>query len=362
MGRRAKAKGGGQRPGRREAGGRGLGVPDRKQRAYHDFSEPTGDLELDVYAPEDGWRVDRFLAERMSWRSRRGAQQLIAEGRVTRNGKPVRKSARKLAAGDAIVVRVMPEQDEHPDYEPPEEVPLEALYEDPLLLILDKPAGVICHPVGGKRRGTLIEALHARYRSEDPGRDVVPRLGHRLDKDTSGVLVVALARGVRRKLQWIFEGHDVVKEYLALVEGVWQRDYEIVDLPLGPSIDGPIRIAMQVRDDGMPSKTVVCVEERFRPMGGDRGYTLVRCSPITGRQHQIRVHTMAMGHPIVGDVVYGPAGKGFPGFPVRAPVLHRQALHARRIQLPHPVWPDELDVTAPLPPDFTAALAYLRAR
>ncbi|GIW71392.1 MAG: pseudouridine synthase [Planctomycetota bacterium] len=338
---------------------------ERKRRVYQDFSQPPADLALEVHAPQDGWRLDRFLAAQLRWRSRTAAQRLIEQGRVLRNGAPERKPARRVAAGDRIVLRVEQQPPAAPEQQQQQqaaEVPLVPLYEDPLLLVLDKPAGVICHPVGGKRRGTLIEALHRRYRHPDPGRDRVPRLCHRLDKDTSGVLVVALAPGVRRRLQWLFEGHRVVKEYLALVEGLWERDYEIVELPIGPSRGGPIRIAMEVRPDGLPARTVVCVEERFAPAPGDRGYTLVRCSPVTGRQHQIRVHLAARGHPIVGDTMYGPAGLEFAGFPPGEPVLRRHALHAWRLQMPHPLWDEELDLRAPLPADLQAALEHLRRR
>jgi 23S rRNA pseudouridine1911/1915/1917 synthase len=221
----------------------------------------------------------------------------------------------------------------------------------------------VCHPVGRKRYNTLMNALHARYRHpEDPARDVIPRLCHRLDKDTSGLLLVALAPGVRRRMQWIFESKTVVKEYLAIVEGLWERDYDEVDLPIGRAT-GHIRIARAVDlEGGLPARTIVCVEERFPPAAGDRGFTLVRCSPVTGRQHQIRVHAAARGHPVFGDNMYGSAGLDWEGFPAGAPVVKRQCLHAHRIQFPHPATGAELDLRAPLPADMQALIEHLRAR
>lgn len=354
----------GERRTRRPPGRKGQkkGPPPRQGREIRDLSQPEEDVELIVYAPEDGMRIDRFLSERLWWRSRAQSVQLLADGRVQRNGAIIRKPSRRVSERDRIRVEV-------PEPAPataPGDVPLEIVYQDAHLLALNKQAGLVCHPVGKIRSGTLMNALHARFRRPDvPEADIVPRLCHRLDRDTSGVILVALSERVRRRMQWIFESKVVCKEYLALCEGHWERDYDEVHLPIGRA--GPeaeIRISMAVRTGGAPSRTIVCVEERFLPGPFDGGFTLLRCSPVTGRQHQIRVHLAAKGHPIVGDSIYGSAPEtGFGFLREEAPTLGRQFLHARRIQLPHPVVPGgELDLTAPLPADLRATLAALRAR
>lgn len=332
----------------------------RKRRVYADLSRPQGDVLLVVFEPEDGARLDRFLAERLAWKSRTQAQKLVLAGDVSVNGAPARKVSQRVFRRDEVLVRVpRPAEPLRLD-----EIAIDIVYEDPHILALSKAAGIVCHPVGSKRYNTLVNALHGRYRNLDvPGLDVVPRLCHRLDKDTSGLIIVALAPGVRKRMQWIFESKSVVKEYFAVVEGLWERDYDEVDLPIGRASGSHIRIAQGIDwEEGLPSRTIVCVEERFAPAQGDRGFTLVRCSPVTGRQHQIRVHVAARGHPVLGDNMYGTVEPGWGGFPASAPVIRRHALHAHRIQFPHPITGEELDLRAPLHADMTALLELLRKR
>ncbi len=338
---------------------RGLPPPRKGKRPPRDLSAAHEDVLLDVREGEHGMRLDVFLAERLAWRSRTKVQDMIRDGAVTVSGAPARKPSQRVFRGDRALIRVAappPESVRHAEIA----AALDVVYEDAHILALDKAPGVVCHPVGKIRFNTLVNALHARYRRpDDPALDVVPRLCHRLDKDTSGLIVVALAPGVRRRMQWIFEARKVVKEYLAVVEGVWERDYEIVDLPIGPAIGSPIRMQRGVnREEGLPSRTVLCVEERFA------AHTLVRASPITGRQHQIRVHCAAVGHPVLGDRLYGPEKLAWRGFPPGAspPILDRHALHAARIQLPHPITGIELDLRAPLPADMRRLLEHLRER
>ena len=332
----------------------------RKQRIYADLSRAHDDVTLVVWQPDDRKRLDVLLVERLPWRSRTQVQGMIERGEVLVNGAPAHKASQRVLHNDRLLVRVPKPEDALRN----EDVPLRALYEDPKLLALDKPAGVICHPVGNKRFGTLANALHARYRNDDPALDIVPRLCHRLDRETSGIILVALAPGVRKRMQWIFESKKVVKEYLAVVQGLYPVDYEIVDLPLGPR-GGRIRIARGVdHEHGVPAQTVINVEQRFEPRPGDDGFTFIRASPITGRQHQIRVHALARGHPVLGDTMYGPEELGWKGFPAppARPILARHALHAHRIQFPHPVSGEELDIRAPLPPDMAELLSFLRSR
>jgi len=334
----------------------------RKRRTYADLSKAHDDVVLDVYEPEDRLRLDLFLAGRLEWRSRSKVVRMIEEGDVAIDGRVETKPSRKVARRQKVTVRV-PRPAGPIDNDA---VPIVKLYEDPYLLALDKTAGVVCHPVGKIRFGTLVNALHARYRNTgDAALDIVPRLCHRLDKDTSGVILVALQPGVRKRMQWVFESKLVVKEYLAIVEGDVALDYQIVDLPLGRATDelAHIRIARGVDlEGGDEAQTVVIVEERFPPEGEDRGFTLVRAAPITGRTHQIRVHLSALGHPILGDTMYGPERLGFKQWPAppAAPILKRQALHAHRIQFPHPVTGDELDLRAPVPADMRDVLERLR--
>ena len=335
----------------------------RKRRVYADLSKPHDDVVLEVYLPEDHARLDVFLAGRLEWRSRSKIRRMIEEGDVLIDGAPERKPARKVRQRQKVLVRV-------PKIEGPlgnDDVPVVKIYEDPYLVALDKAAGTICHPVGKIRYGTLVNALHARYRNtEDRALDIVPRLCHRLDKDTSGIILVALQPGVRKRMQWVFESKLVVKEYTAIVEGELPLDYEIVDLPIGRAKGSlaHIRIARGIdHEQGDEALTVVNVEERFPPRDGDRGFTLLRASPITGRQHQIRVHLTARGHPILGDTMYGPLRLGFKQWPPppAEPLITRQALHAHRIQFPHPVTGEELDLRAPLPEDMRRVLEFLRA-
>lgn len=334
----------------------------RKTRVYADLSKPHEDVTLEVHLPQDRMRLDVFLSERLAWRSRTKIQAMIEGGEVLVNGAAATKASQRVLHRDTVLVRV-------PKTAGPlgnDEVPLRPIYEDRKLLALDKPAGVVCHPVGKIRYGTLVNALHARYRRpEDPALDLVPRLCHRLDRDTSGIILVALAPGVRKRMQWIFESKKVVKEYLAIVEGVYGPDHEIIDLPIGRDLKSHLRIAQGVDlEAGLPAMTVVNVEERFPAREGDRGFTLLRASPITGRQHQIRVHVAARGHPVLGDTMYGPLGLRFPGWPAppAVPILKRHGLHAFRIQVPHPITGDELDLRAPLPDDMAGLLDFLRRR
>jgi 23S rRNA pseudouridine1911/1915/1917 synthase len=355
MARKAKRRGAKRKP-RRD--------PHGKEREFADLSKPGGDLELTVFEPDAGLRIDRFLAVRMPWRSRAQSVQLIEKGRVFLNGDVIRKVSKRVGHFDTVKILVP----EDTDFIDAGTIPLEILYEDAHLIAINKQPGLVCHPAGKVRSGTLINALHARYRNlDDPYLDIVPRLCHRLDRDTSGLLLVAMNEQVRRKMQWIFEEKAVVKEYLAICEGHWVRDYDEVSLPLGlAGPDAKVRISMAVDEvNGAPSRTVVNVVERYPAWEGDRGFSLLRCSPVTGRQHQIRVHAAARGHALLGDSMYGAAPvEGF-AWPEgeNPPLLQRQALHAYRLQCPHPIVPcGELDVHAPPPDDLMKVVGRLRER
>jgi 23S rRNA pseudouridine1911/1915/1917 synthase len=295
-------------------------------------------------------RLDKFLARRMPWRSRTNLRKLLDEGRVDAGDRAVRPGT-KLRIGDRV----------HVDLPPPDtpvrsaEIPLELLYEDEHLLALDKQPGVVVHPVGKHRYDTLINALHHRYRNlEDPARDVVPKLAHRIDQFTSGVLLVAKRDDVRTELGRQFEEREVSKRYLAITVGAPPADAGLMDQPLGPDPHADHRTKQAARPDGQPSRTTFQVLERFE------GHALVACEPHTGRTHQIRVHLAANGWPILGDHLYGNA-EPFRGADGEV-VLDRYALHAAMLVFVHPATGKRVTLEAPLPLDMTRVLAQLRER
>ncbi|HKE02115.1 MAG TPA: RluA family pseudouridine synthase [Planctomycetota bacterium] len=308
-------------------------------------------------------RIDRFLAARLPWRSRTGVQRLLEEGRVlvaaagaAETG--VKRAATRLPEGATVVVIT-----KHP------RVPLPRLdarvgelsivHEDEWLLAVDKPPGLAAHPAGRHLYDTLITVLHRRYRSDDPARDVVPRLCHRLDRETSGVVLVSKDEDVRHHLGRQFEDRKIEKEYLAIVEGAPDRDAGVIDRPIGRARDSRVKVKMAIDPRGQHAVTRYEVVERAGAL------SLVRCRPLTGRQHQIRVHLAAIGHPVVGDKIYGPDESLFLDSLAgslddekrRLLRLGRHALHAHRLTFTHPKTGERLTVTAPLPEDLRTLLA-----
>ena len=308
----------------------------RLYRKNRDLSERLERVELRVDQPDDGERFDRFLAKRLTWRSRAGVQQLIEEGRALLNGAK-RKPATKLKAGDAVVVEVVREGSGEPAADPE----ITVLFEDDHLMALDKPAGAVVHPVGAHQEGTLLQALHRRTPEAAP----LPKLIHRIDQFTSGVLLVAKTDAVRAAFSDMLERGSVHKTYDALVLGRVAFDHREVDAPIGPV--GDSRILMRVDPAaGKPARSAFTVEERFRFA------TWTSVSIATGRTHQIRVHAAHFGHPLLGDHLYGDglAPEGFERF----------ALHARRVSFDHPATGAHREIEAPLPEPFRQAVAVLR--
>jgi len=305
-------------------------------------------LELIVPEAAAGLRLDRFLAESPDVGTRSQAKRLIDAGRVTVDG-VARKSAHALAPG-ARVVAVLDVP--LPTTIEPEDLPLVVLYEDAHLLAIDKPPGMVVHPAPGARRGTLVNALaHRLGLLAGVGPADRPGIVHRLDRDTSGVLLVARTAAALEALARQFRERSIHKRYLAIVRGRVARASGTIDQPIGRH---PVeRKRMSVH--GQRARAAVTrwqVVERFAEA------TLVRVAPETGRTHQIRVHLAAMGHPVLGDKVYGRrrAGRTTPSGPACA----RQALHAEELRFAHPVSGDPVVVRAALPADLEEVLARLR--
>jgi 23S rRNA pseudouridine1911/1915/1917 synthase len=288
-----------------------------------------------VVGPEAaGERLDVFLAGPAG--SRAAAQKLIDAGRVRVDG-AARPKRHLLAAGERVRVEPAPGDDE--DERPP--AAFAVAYEDEHLLVVDKPAGVVVHPSPGHRTGTLVQALAGRTAGgEDPDR---PGLVHRLDRDTSGLLVVARREPVHAALKRMLAAREITREYLALVGGRPAARAGTIDAPLGRDRRVRTRVSTDT-DEPRPAVTHFEVERALE------GFTLLRVRLETGRTHQIRAHLLAIGHPVAGDREYG-------GAPLEG--LERQFLHAGRLALRHPVTGAPLDVRSPLPADLAAVLVRL---
>lgn len=289
-------------------------------------------------------RLDVYLRENLAWRSRNKIQRLIRGGYVNVNGKSG-KPSQLVRPGDRIEVRLSLGTG-LPDYE---EQPLDIVYEDPWLVALNKPPGLLVHPVGRHVYDTLINYLHHRYRDQmGPDRVTHPRLCHRIDRDTTGVLLVGKERHVHLEVQGQLERREVSKMYLALAEGEVPDTLEEIDRPIREGED----LATALEGPGLKaSRTRIEVRERFWHAG--RPYTWLAARPVTGRQNQIRVHLGSVGHPLVGDERYG-------GQPSPAEFPQRFLLHARKFRFHHPRLKVHLEVRAELPDDLANLIETLR--
>ncbi len=294
---------------------------------------------------EAGLRLDKWLAERMEGMTRSSVQNLIQSGCVTSGGKPLAKSA-KLFPGDEVMV-TLPELTP-PDIEP-EQIPLDIVYEDNDLLVVNKPKGMVVHPAPGNQAGTLVNALLFHCGDSLSGINGVARPGivHRIDKDTSGLLIVAKNDFSHVHLAKQIQAHSFTREYSAVVYGTVKQERGTVDRPIGRH---PVeRKKMAVLPDSPSARNAVThfeVTDRFE------GFTQLRLRLETGRTHQIRVHMASLGHPVAGDPVYGPK-KAITS-------LHGQCLHAGLIGFVHPRSGEYLEFEAPLPDYFTDFLRKLR--
>jgi 23S rRNA pseudouridine1911/1915/1917 synthase len=298
----------------------------------------------------DGMRADAFLSRELPYLSRTRIRQKIQMGESLLNGRRFATSTR-LREGEVITItwRGMPSRHETT------EMPI--LLDDEILVTVDKPAGVASHPMGQRQSGTVVQFVRARYaalirESIDSGSgDFYPTLVNRLDVLTSGIVLVAKTRAAHAAMQSLVMRRLVDKEYIALVEGRVEAEEGRIETPLGPDTASTLRVKMAGRDDGLPSVTGYRVDRRFA------AHTLLRVFPMTGRQHQIRVHLASIGHPVVGDLLYkdeelflrylrgGPDAEGLPA---------RHALHATMVRFPHPARGVPVTVESPLPSDFLA--------
>jgi len=310
-------------------------------------------LELVVEDPQE-LRLDRYLLRRLPDQSRASIQRLIAGGHVLLGGKPARPAAR-VRHGDSILVDF---PDPAPETLVPETIPLQIVHDDPAFLVISKPAGLVVHPGAGRRTGTLVHALLALgggwSKTGGAGR---PGIVHRLDRDTSGLLVVARDDAAHRSLASQFEARQVNKLYDALVWGHPAPARGRIEAPLGRH---PVtRTRMAVRAGGRVAISEYASKEAFP------SFTLMEIRILTGRTHQIRVHLKHLGHPVVGDREYGGMrAVSLRDSEVRGAVerFGRLALHARRLELKHPRTGEPMRFEVPVPPDFAELLDALRKR
>ena len=308
-------------------------------------------LERFVVAPEEaGQRLDRYLAARPAGLSRARLQELIDQGCVRVNGACTKRS-HVLRAGERIELEVRPRP---PLRAVAEEIPLEVLYEDEDVVVVNKAAGMVVHAGAGAARGTLVNALLHRFgRLSTAGGSLRPGIVHRLDKGTSGALLVARNDEAHRRLAEQFRNRRVGKTYLALVHGRLRQDSGRIELPVARDLRRRTRMTTR-RREGRPALTVWRVLLRLD------GFTLVEADLRTGRTHQLRVHFAALGHPVVGDSVYG-APRELRAGGQALPPLGRVFLHAARIHFEHPRRGESVEVRAPLPPELRDYLRRLAA-
>ena len=297
-------------------------------------------------------RLDVFLANRERDLSRSAVQRLIEKGRVQLNGEPARAS-QKIKPGDRITFDV-------PRAEPlelhGEPIPLDILYEDDALLVLNKPAGLVVHPAPGHWTGTLVNALLHHFETSGGSASTIggkerPGLVHRLDKETSGIMVIAKTDQAHRGLAAQFKQHTITRRYEALVWGVPKKGRGLIELAIGRDRKERKKFSARTARP-KPSATEYTVVERFGKIAAR-----VDLMPRTGRTHQLRVHMTALGHPLLGDPTYG----GRKVQALEAFDIPRVMLHARTLGFHHPVSDKPLEFTSRLPPDMATVLAALRA-
>ena len=300
-----------------------------------------------------GVRLDQFLAQALGW-SRARLQKLLKAGLVTVDGAP-KAASHKVRTGEAVSVKVPPPE---PSYLTPEPLDLEIIFEDRDLVVINKPPGLVVHPGAGHRTGTLLNALlHHCPELQEIGEVSRPGLVHRLDKDTSGLLVVAKTALAHQALVSQFAAREIKKTYLALVWGLLSEPEGRIDKDIGRHRTQRHKMTAHPRRGKVAATRWRVLQEFPGPL------TLVELSPQTGRTHQLRVHLTAEGHPILGDAVYGGGASRFKGAPPTLsglrPLVKRQMLHAWKLSFTHPRSGEEMGWEAVLPEDFRGVVDYL---
>jgi 23S rRNA pseudouridine1911/1915/1917 synthase len=310
-------------------------------------------ITLAVTPGETGSRLDKYLAAHLPDLSRSQLQRLIQEGHVqTASGKPV--ASYRVRTGDIITLSIPPPR---PTSLVAEDLAVPIVYEDEALLVIDKPPGLVVHPAPGHASGTLVNALlfHCRTLSGVGGEER-PGIVHRLDKDTSGLLLVAKHDRSHRHLAAQLEARQVQRRYLALVRGRPSAQHGTIDAPIGRHPHQRQKMAVTTHH-GRAARTHYTVRETWGPV------SLLCLSLDTGRTHQIRVHLAHLGHPVLGDPVYGTRAIHWPAYPALEEALRafsRQALHAAQLRFQHPDSGAWLEFEAPLPADMATLLAHIR--
>jgi len=301
-------------------------------------------LTLRPTAADAGVRADVWLSGQLEELSRSAAARLLEEGRVTLNGRPLAKNY-KLTGGEVLSVSL---SDPEPIDAVPQDIPLDVVYEDGDVIVVNKPKGLVVHPAPGHPDGTLVNALlyHCGSSLSGIGGALRPGIVHRIDRDTSGLIVAAKNDFAHQALAAQLQDHSLARTYECVAVGGFREDAGTVDAPIGRH---PVeRKKMAVVSNGRPAVTHWEVLERFP------GFTHLRCRLETGRTHQIRVHLAYLGHPILGDTVYG-AKKPVPG-------LQGQCLHAAELRFLHPRTGEPMELRCPLPEEFQAQLDKLSRR
>lgn len=298
---------------------------------------------LNVQAEEEQTRIDKYLSKQLETLSRSYLQKLLKEGQVLVNGSPVKPNYKVIQEDE---IRISVPKDQEPAIEP-EDLPLEILYEDQDLLVVNKPKDMVVHPAAGHYSHTLVNALMFHCKDQLSGINGILRPGivHRIDKDTTGALVVCKNDMAHQSLAAQLAVHSITRRYRAIVHGVLKEDQGTIEGSIGRHPTERKKMAVHVRN-GKPAVTHYQVLKRLK------GYTYVECRLETGRTHQIRVHMASIGHPLLGDELYGPK---------KCPLknLHGQTLHAMILGFQHPRTGEYMEFTAPLPLYFQELLRKL---
>jgi len=301
-------------------------------------------IDVRLEAAHAGWRLDRALAAAIPTLSRERLKALIRSGAVEAGGKPLRDPATKVRGEESLRVAV-PEPT--PAHNEPQDIPLSIVFEDDHLLVIIKPAGLVVHPAAGNLDGTLVNALlhHCGGSLSGIGGVARPGIVHRIDKDTSGLLVVAKTDVGHEGLAKQFAAHSIGRRYLAIVNGVPKANKGTIDAPLARSTADRKKIAIV---EGRRGKRAVTHWKRLDILNDA---ALVECRLETGRTHQVRVHMASIGHPMLGDPVYGRSGRTHSKL-LKELKFHRQALHATKLEFTHPITRHRLSFDSPMPADM----------